>query len=167
MSGTRYRALIVTLLSFMICLFIVTGSYSCGFRYMPKPKVVVEGEEPQSSFYAAVIALNELGYRIEAVDTVGRTILTEKRTGRDFWWQVHIAVAENGHVAIETSSSLERQRGAQTITHKGIVSRAIRISKYIQRLLYTQEPQRIIADGSSLLPSMIVTEETRISVPGG
>jgi hypothetical protein len=139
---------------------------SCGFRYMPKPKVIVEGTDPQVSFYASVLALGKLGYGIQAVDEAARTIVTEPRSGGGYWWQLQIAVAANGHVAIDTRSDLEIQQGDQTLAHKGIVNRSIDLSKHIRNIIAKVPAEKIVVDGSSLLPSMIVTPETQLVIPG-
>lgn len=141
-------------------------SCACGFLYMPKPKVVVEGTDPQVSFYAGVLALGKLGYRIQAVDTTALTIVTEPRSGGSFWWQFQVAVAPNGHMAVETRSDLELQRGTQTLTHKGIVNRSIDFSRHVQNIIATTPGDQIVADGTALLPTIVVTPETQIVIPG-
>jgi len=157
---------LITLLVLVIVASAPLWSCSCGFRYMPKPKVVVEGSDAQVSFYASVLALDRLGYRIQAVDSEALTIVTEPRSGGSYWWQLSLAVAANGHVAVDTSSDLEVQRGAQTLTHKGIVNRSIAVSKYIQSILIKMPETQILADGAAKLPTIVVTPETQIVMPG-
>lgn len=141
-------------------------SCSCGFRYMPKPKVVVEGSDPQTSFYASILALDRLGYRIQAVDSEAMTVETEPRSGGDYWWQLSLSVAANGHVAVDTHSDLELQRGNQTLTHKGIVNRSIALSKHIQSILIKMPESQIVAEGAAKLPTIMTTPETQIVMPG-
>gem|GEM_PF-5915943 len=140
---------------------------SCGMSYIPKPKVIVEGNDPQVSFYATVIALHRTGYKLQAVDQNALTMVTEPRPGdTGYWWQMRIAIASNGHVAIDTISSLDRGGGGEELTHKGIVNRAIDLSRHIRKILIRIKPEKIVADGSALLPSIIVTPETAIVAPG-
>lgn len=157
---------LMSLLVALVTLSVPLWSCSCGFRYMPKPKVVVEGTNPEASFYATVLALDRLGYRVQAVDTEAYTIVTEPRSGGSFWWQFSIAVAANGHVAVDTKSDLEMQRGAQTITHKGVVNRSIQLSKHVRNIIYKTPEDQIIAEGAATLPGILTTAETQLVIPG-
>jgi hypothetical protein len=166
---SKRRITAIRLLFSLVVLVAVTlpfFTFGCGVRYMPKPKVVVEASDPQAAFYASVLALDRLGYRVQAVDTEALTMQTEPRSGGSFWWQFDISVASNGHVAVDTKTDLEIQRGSQTLTHKGIVNRAIDFSRHVRNILYKTPEQQIIAEGSSRLPEIVATPETRLVVPG-
>jgi hypothetical protein len=166
MRKTMPTAGLIGLLILVIAASAPLWSCSCGFRYMPKPKVVVEGFDPQVSFYASVLALDKLGYRIQAVDTEAMTIETEPRSGGSYWWQLSLVVAANGHLAVDTHSDLELQRGEQTLTHKGIVNRSIDLSRHIQSILIKVPEAQILADGAAKLPTIMTTPETQIVMPG-
>jgi len=141
---------------------------SWGCFYVPKPKIVVEGNDPAVSFYASVLALGKLQYRILSADTGARTLVTEPRTGDDFWWQVSIIVAGNGHVSVDTKTNLERQEKGKTVTHEGIVDRAKRVSEAIQEIIYENKAEKIIEDGTALLPALLVVpEEPPAAAPAG
>lgn len=166
MTMRTSRARWIALSILVIIASIPFWSCSCGIRYMPKPKVVVEGTSPQASFYASILALDRLGYSIQAVNTETMTLETEPRSGGNFWWQIMISVAANGHVAVDTRSDLELQRGSQTLQHKGIVNRSLAVSKHIQSILYKMPEAQIIAEGTAKLPGIVTTPETQLVVPG-
>lgn len=127
--------------------------WSCGGgRWMVKPKVIIENNDPTISFFAALIALNKSGYAVQTADTNTGQIVTAQRSQGGHWWQMVISVNAAGHVEIDTHSDLEQMRGGQAIMPKAIIKRAVQVSKKIQEIIYRADSDRIIAEGTALLP---------------
>ena len=138
---------------------------SCGGgRWMVKPKVVIENNDPTVSFFAALIALSKLGYPVQTADTNTGQIVTAQSSLGQHWWQLVLSVNAAGHLEIDTLSDVEQVRGGQKIMPKAIVKRAVQVSKKIQEIIYKADAARIIAEGTALLlPG--VTVVTKAAAP--
>ncbi|MFH1437822.1 MAG: hypothetical protein ABIJ56_19090 [Pseudomonadota bacterium] len=151
------RALTMTVLLLGLSL----NLWSCGgAKWMVKPKVVIEHNDPAVSFFAALIALGRLGYVVQTADTNTGQIVTAQSSLGSHWWQMVIVVNAAGHLEIDTLSDVEQVRGGQKIMPKAIVRRAVQVSKQIQEIIYKVDSGRIIAEGTALLPPgvTVVTE---------
>ena len=79
----------------------VSGSMSCGGRWVHKSTIYVGTTDAQQAFYAALIAVNAYHYPFAEVDAAsGRIVTGQVELGGGNWFSFNILVAPSGEVII-------------------------------------------------------------------
>jgi hypothetical protein len=127
------------------------GSVSCGPRMMYKSTVHVGTTNPQTAFYAALMAVNTYRYPFEAVDASAGMVRTGQiQLGHGNWFQLVIQVQPHGEVLIDPVTNMERSNPNGVLVPRGIVSRANNVARLISRFVTQKSEEQIVLEGETL-----------------
>jgi len=143
--------LVVLATSIVGVLLVAGGGVSCGPRMMYKATVSVGTTNPQTAFYAALIAVNAYRYPFENVDATAGLVQTgQVQLGGGNWFAFNIQVQPTGEMLIDPVTNMERVTANGILVPRGIVNRAAAIARHVRRTVTVKTEEQIALEGETL-----------------
>lgn len=135
----------------LVAVLAASGSVSCGGRMMYRSTVEVGTTNPQTAFYAAIMAVNKYRYPFEQVDAGAGVIRTAQiGAGKGRWYAFHIQVQPTGAVLVDPVTNMEKATGSGVLVPRSVVSRANNIARLISKTVSSKSEQQIALEGEML-----------------
>lgn len=143
--------LVVLATGVAMALLAAGGGVSCGPRMMYKATVSVGTTNPQTAFYAALIAVNAFRYPFEHVDATAGVVQTgQVQLGGGNWFAFNIQVQPTGEMLIDPVTNMERATENGILVPRGIVNRAAAIARHVRRTVTVKTEDQIALEGETL-----------------
>jgi hypothetical protein len=124
----------------VLCLLALAFVMSaCNVMWTQNRTITTKGSSYEQSFSTVQDAMREKGYLIAEADKKTGVVRTEKRTDRDFWYQIEAHVAQDGSVEFMTFGSEKVMKGEKV--HKTILNRTEILKKTFEKLAAQSQPK--------------------------
>jgi hypothetical protein len=122
-----------------LCLLLIALVMSaCNVMWTQNRTITSKASNFDLAFSTVQDAMREKGYLIAEADKKTGVVRTEKRTDRDFWYQIDAHVAQDGSVEFTTSGSEKVMKGDKV--HKTVLNRTEILKKTFEKLAAQNQP---------------------------
>jgi len=164
MSGVNLRRSVQVAGVVAVVVLSAMATVSCGPRMMYKSTVTVGTTNPQTAFYAALLAVNHQHYPFALVDANAGVIQTAQiSAGHGRWYAFHLQVQPTGEVSIDPLTNMEKVHGNGVVVPRAVVGRAATLGKQIRKISAVKSEQQIVAEGQILHQKIVAGVGTPVT----